>query len=71
MADRRIRDEPIRSVHKPAMSLSTGRRLGARLRPRIKDAQLMFDEHRFGNDRTEPARSCQPDQSDDQMNEKR
>jgi hypothetical protein len=35
----------------------------------VKDEQLMFDEHRFSNDRTEAARSCQSDQSEDQMNE--
>jgi hypothetical protein len=35
----------------------------------IEDAQLMFDEHRLGNDGTEAARSDQSDQGDNQMNE--
>jgi hypothetical protein len=30
----------------------------------------MFDEHRFGNDGTEAARPCEPDDGDDQMKEK-
>ena len=30
----------------------------------------MFDEHGLGNDGTETARQCKPDDSDDQMNEK-
>jgi hypothetical protein len=46
-----------------------GSQVGRALSAAIKDAQLMFDEHRFGNDRTEAARSCQSDQCDDQMNE--
>ena len=46
-----------------------GSQLGRAPSAAIKDAQLMFDEHRFGNDRTEAARSCQSDQGDDQMNE--
>ena len=30
----------------------------------------MSDEHRLGNDGTEPSWQAQPDDSDDQMNEK-
>ena len=30
----------------------------------------MSDEHRLGNDGTEPSRQAWPDDSDDQMNEK-
>ena len=46
-----------------------GSQVARALSAAIKDAQLMFDEHRFGDDRTEAARSCQSDQGDDQMNE--
>jgi hypothetical protein len=35
----------------------------------LRDAHLLFDQHRLGNDGTEPARSAQSDQGDDQMNE--
>jgi hypothetical protein len=43
-----------------------GSQVARALSAAIQDAQLMFDEHRFGNDRPEAARSCQPDQGEDQ-----
>jgi hypothetical protein len=46
-----------------------GPQVGRALSAAIKDAQLMFDEHRFRNDRPEATRSCQSGQGDDQMNE--
>jgi hypothetical protein len=46
-----------------------GSEVGRALSAAIQDAQLMFYEHRFGNDRPEAARSCQSDEGDDQMNE--
>jgi hypothetical protein len=55
-------------VHKPAMIRSAARRLGT-FPAAIEDAQLMFDEHRLGNDGTEAARSDQSNQGDNQMNE--
>jgi hypothetical protein len=46
-----------------------GSQVGSTLPAAIEDAQLMFDQHRLGNDGTETARSPQPDEGDDQMNE--
>ena len=36
MAERRRRDGPMKKVHRPAIMRSAGRRLGARLRPRLR-----------------------------------
>jgi hypothetical protein len=49
------------SVHKPAMIRSVPRRLGARLRLRlrIEDEQLMPDHHGFGDNGTESNRPRQ------------
>ena len=59
------------SMQKPAMIRSEARRLGARFAPTIEDPQLMFDEHRLGNDGTEASwPPCYPGYGDDQMNEK-
>ena len=42
----------MKMVRKPAMKRSPARRLGARLRPAIEEAYLMFDEQRLGKDGT-------------------
>jgi hypothetical protein len=47
-----------------------GAQIGRTLAAAIEDPQLMFDEHRLGNDGTEASWPCQPDYGDDQMNEK-
>jgi hypothetical protein len=47
-----------------------GAQIGRTLAAAIEDPQLMFDEHRLGNDGTEASWSCYPDYGDDQMNEK-
>ena len=52
------------------MIRSAGAQVGRTLAAAIQDQQLMPDQHGFGDDGTESARPCQPDQCDDQMNEK-
>jgi len=47
-----------------------GAQVGSTLAGAIEDAELMFDEQRFGNDGTEPSRPCKPDDGDNQMKEK-
>jgi hypothetical protein len=47
-----------------------GAQIGRTLAAAIEDPQLMFDEHRLGNDRTEASWPCKPDYGDDHMNEK-
>ena len=69
MAERRTRAGRMKRVHKPAMIRSAARRLGARLRPRLRTEQLMPDQCGFGNNGTESARPCQSGHGDDQMNE--
>jgi hypothetical protein len=68
IADRKTRARRMKRVHKPMMIRSAGRRLGARLRPRLQDQQLMADQHGFGHHTPETARLCQPNQRDDRMN---
>jgi hypothetical protein len=47
-----------------------GAQVGSTLAGAIEDAELMFDEQRFGNDGTEPSRPCKPDDGDNQIKEK-
>jgi hypothetical protein len=47
-----------------------GAQIGRTLAATIEDPQLMFDEHRLGNDGTEASWPRQPGYGDDQMNEK-
>jgi hypothetical protein len=48
----------------------SGAQIGRMLAAAIEYPQLMFDEHRLGNDGTEASWPCSPDYGDDQMNEK-
>jgi hypothetical protein len=64
--DGRKRAEFMKRVHKPAMKRSPARRLGARLRPRLR----MHTWQRLGNDGTEASRPCKPNDGDNQMKEK-
>src|SRR5215475_2762734 len=68
MAERTTRAGRMNTVHRLAMIRSVARRLGARLRPRLR-MQLMPDQHGFGDNGTESARPHQSGQGDDQMDE--
>jgi hypothetical protein len=69
IAERRTRARRMNSVHKPAMILSTVRRLGRTLAAAIEDDQLMPDQHGLGNNGAESTGPCQSGHGDDQMNE--
>src|SRR5207302_10988351 len=70
MAERRVRARLRNRVHKPEMIRSAGRRLGARLRPRLRISSWCRTSADSATTERSPPGSCQPDNGDDQMNEK-
>ena len=68
MTERKTRAGRMKRVHKPMMIRSAGRRFGA-FAAAIQDQQLMAELHGFGDHTPEAAGHCQPNESQDRMNQ--
>src|ERR1700676_252409 len=70
MAERRRRARRTKSMHRPAITRSAERRLGARLRPRFRIRKLVPHENGLDDYAPESSWLDQADDRDDQVKQK-